>query len=172
MNILETERLRIRRLSLEDATFILELLNDPAWLQFIGDFKVRTLEDAHTYLLKGPVAMYARLGFGLYLTELKESNVPIGLCGLIKRDFLDDVDIGFAFLPNFRKQGYGYEAAAAVLAYGKETFGLKRIMAITSLDNQASGSLLEKLGLHFERVIQYPTDGENVKLFVADLSLP
>jgi RimJ/RimL family protein N-acetyltransferase len=171
LNVLETERLRIRWLSLEDAEFILKLLNDSAWLQFIGDFGVRTLEDAHAYLVRSPIAMYARLGFGLYLTELKKGNVPIGMCGLIKRDFLDDVDIGFAFLPDFRKQGYAYEAAAAVLAYGKETFGLKRIVAITALDNQASERLLEKLGLHFERVIQYPSDGEEVKvkLFAADL---
>ncbi len=169
MNVLETERLRIRWLSLEDAGFILELLNDSAWVQFIGDFGVRTLEEARAYLVRSPIAMYARLGFGLYLTELKKGNVPIGMCGLIKRDFLDDVDIGFAFLPDFRKQGYAYEAAAAVLAYGKETFGLKRIVAITALDNQASGRLLEKLGLHFERVIHYPSDGEEVKLFATDL---
>ncbi|GHO84745.1 alanine acetyltransferase [Dictyobacter formicarum] len=144
-------------------------MNDPAWLQFIGDFGVRTLEDARVYLLESTLAMYARMGFGLYLTELKESAVPIGVCGLIKRDFLEDVDIGFAFLPDFRKQGYAYEAAAAILAYGKETFGLKRIVAITSLDNQASGRLLEKLGLHFERVISFPPDGEDVKLFAAHL---
>lgn len=169
MNVLETERLRIRWLSLEDAEFILELLNDAAWLQFIGDFGVRTLEDARAYLVRSPIAMYTHLGFGLYLAELKEGNVPIGMCGLIKRDFLEDVDIGFAFLPDFRKQGYAYEAAVAVLAYGKETLGLKRIVAITSLDNQASGRLLEKLGLHFERVIPYPSDGEEVKLFAIDL---
>ncbi|MBO0790630.1 MAG: GNAT family N-acetyltransferase [Ktedonobacteraceae bacterium] len=169
MNVLETERLRIRWLSLEDAGFLLELLNDPAWLQFIGDFGVRTLEDARVYLLESILTMYTHMGFGLYLTELKESAVPIGVCGLIKRDFLEDVDIGFAFLPDFRNQGYAYEAAAAVLAYGKETFGLKRIVAITSLDNQASGRLLEKLGLHFERVISFPPDGEDCKLFAAHL---
>ena len=169
MNVLETERLRIRWLSLEDAGFILELLNDAAWLQFIGDFKVRTLEDARAYLVRSPLAMYARLGSGLYLTELKQERVPIGICGLIKRDFLDDVDIGFGFLANFRGQGYAYEAATAVLQYGKETFGLKRIAAITAPDNQASGRLLEKLGLHFERVICSPSDGEEVKLFIGDL---
>jgi ribosomal-protein-alanine N-acetyltransferase len=169
LNILETERLRLRWLSLEDADFILELLNDAAWLRFIGDFGVRTLEDARAYLARGPIAMYARVGFGLYLTELKNQRVPIGVCGLIKRDSFDDVDIGFGFLPAFRQQGYAHEAAAAVLVYAKETFGLKRIVAITALDNQASGQLLEKLGLHFERVIPYPSDGEQVKLFVADL---
>lgn len=167
LNVLETERLRIRWLSLEDAGFILELLNDPAWLQFIGDFGVRTLEDARVYLSESILAMYAHLGFGLYLTELKEGAVPIGVCGLIKRDFLEDVDIGFAFLPDFRKQGYAYEAAAAVLTYGKETFGLKRIVAITSPKNQASARLLEKLGLHFERVISSPFDSKDLKLFAA-----
>lgn len=169
LNVLETERLRLRWLSLEDTEFILELLNDPAWMQFIGDFGVRTLEEARAYLLRSPLAMYARLGFGLYMTELKEGNVPIGVCGLIKRDFLENVDIGFAFLPDFRRQGYAYEAAVAVLAYGRETLGLRRIMALTALNNQDSGQLLEKLGLCFERVIQSPSTGEHVRLFAADL---
>ena len=166
MNVLETDRLLLRRLVADDATFILELLNDPAWLQFIGDFGVRTLADARNYILNGPVAMYARLGFGLYLVALKESGIPIGMCGLIKRDSLEDVDIGFAFLPKFRSQGYAYEAASAVLAYGQQTHGLKRIVAITSLDNQRSARLLEKLGLQFERQVQFAPDSqEQVRLF-------
>jgi len=166
LNVLETDRLLLRRLVADDATFILELLNDPAWLQFIGDFGVRTLADARNYILNGPVAMYARLGFGLYLVALKESGIPIGMCGLIKRDSLEDVDIGFAFLPKFRSQGYAYEAASAVLAYGQQTHGLKRIVAITSLDNQRSARLLEKLGLQFERQVQFAPDSqEQVRLF-------
>jgi RimJ/RimL family protein N-acetyltransferase len=140
LNILETERLCIHWLSLEDTGFILELLNDSAWLQFIGDFGVRTLEDARVYLLDSPLAMYARMGFGLYLTELKEGTVPIGVCGLIKRDFLEDVDIGFAFLPDFRKQGYAYEAAAAVLAYGKEMFGFSFTPLVRRNGKLISGS--------------------------------
>ena len=96
LKVLETDRLRLRWLSLNDAEFILELLIDRSWLQFIGDKGVRTAQDAHSYLLKGPIAMYARVGFVLYLTELKEGCVPIGVCGLIKRDSLEDVDIGFA----------------------------------------------------------------------------
>ncbi len=169
MKVLETDRLILRRLSPDDAAFIFELLNDPSWLQFIGDFGVRTLEDARNYILKGPIAMYARRGFGLYLTELKESHVPIGLCGLIKRDSLEDVDIGFAFLPRFRAKGYAYESASAVISYGKHVLGLKRIVAITSPDNQSSAKLLEKLGLQFERLIQLPQDPEELKLFAIDL---
>ncbi|AUB44101.1 Protein N-acetyltransferase, RimJ/RimL family (plasmid) [Nostoc flagelliforme CCNUN1] len=120
MRVLETERLVLRRLSVEDSEFILEILNDPLWLRFIGDKGVRTLDDAREYILKNPVAMYERFGFGLYLVELKEKSVSIGICGLIKRDSLEDVDIGFAFLPKFRGKGYAYESASAVMMYGEE----------------------------------------------------
>src|SRR6185503_20091394 len=106
MKVLETERLILRWLSVEDAAFILELVNDPGWLRFIGDRGVRTLEDARNYILNGPVAMYQRVGFGLYLVELKQSATPIGICGLIERAGLEDIDIGYAFLPAFRGQGY------------------------------------------------------------------
>jgi RimJ/RimL family protein N-acetyltransferase len=152
--ILETDRLILRRLSVEDNEFILELVNDPLWLRFIGDRGVHTLEDARDYILKGPVAMYARLGFGSYLVERKSDGIPLGICGLIKRDALEDVDLGFAFLPEYRAQGYAYESAAAVLAYGQSVFGLKRIVAITSPDNDQSAKLLEKLGFTFEKMIQ------------------
>ena len=168
MKVLETDRLILRWLSTDDAEFILELLNDPAFLRFIGDKGVRTLEDARNYILNGPVDMYTRLGFGLYRVGLKESGIPIGICGLIKRDGLDDVDLGFAFLPQFRAQGYAYEAAAAVMTYGKVALGLKRIVAITSPDNDASGRLLEKLGLRFERMIRLSAGAEEVRLFVSD----
>ncbi|ADO75615.1 GNAT family N-acetyltransferase [Stigmatella aurantiaca] len=163
--VLETDRLLLRRLSLEDAEFILKLLNEPSWLRFIGDKGVRTLDDARNYLLTGPLAMYGRFGFGLYLVALKDSGLPIGLCGLIQRETLPDVDIGFAFLPGFWSQGYGYEAASAVLAHGHRTYGLKRIVAITSLDNHSSIKLLERLGLTFERLITLTAGGEPVRLF-------
>lgn len=165
MKVLETERLVLRRLVAEDAPFILELLNDPSWLRFIGDKGVRTLDDARAYIHNGPGDMYARLGHGLYLTELKVSGVPIGLCGLIKRDTLENVDIGFAFLPQYRALGYAQEAAAATLAYARNSLGLKRIVAITSPDNQASGRLLEKIGLHFEAMVRLDGRSDEVRLF-------
>jgi RimJ/RimL family protein N-acetyltransferase len=171
LKVLETDRLNLRWLSTSDAEFILELLNEPSFLQFIGDKGVRTLEDARNYILNGPVDMYARLGFGLYLTELKENGVPIGICGLIKRDTLEDVDIGFAFLPGFWVKGYAYESASAVMAYGKDVLGLKRIVAITSPNNHASAKLLEKLGLQFERIIRLSEDASEVRLYVSDMPL-
>jgi RimJ/RimL family protein N-acetyltransferase len=168
MKVLETDRLVLRRMSIEDAGFMLGLLNEPSWLRFIGDRGVRTLEDARAYLLKGPIDMYDRLGFGLYLTELKEEGVPIGICGLVKRDFLADVDIGFALLPGFWGQGYAYEAAAAVMAHGKAALGLKRIVAITNPENHSSIRLLEKLGLKFDRMIRATADGPEIRLFAWD----
>jgi RimJ/RimL family protein N-acetyltransferase len=152
-------------MSTEDAEFILGLLNEPSWVRFIGDKGVRTLEDARDYILKGPVEMYARLGFGLYIVELKEGSTPIGICGLIKRDFLDDVDIGFAFLPNYWGKGYAYESASAVMAYGNGVLGLKRIVAITNSDNHSSARLLEKLGLRFEQMVRFPGEEQEVRLF-------
>jgi len=166
MKVLETDRLVLRRMSVDDAEFMLGLLNEPSWLRFIGDRGVRTLEDARAYVLKGPVDMYDRHGFGLYLTELKGEGVPIGICGLVKRDFLADVDIGFALLPGFWGQGYAYEAAAAVMEYGKEALGLKRIVAITNPENHSSIRLLEKLGLKFDRMIRATADGPEIRLFV------
>ena len=169
MKILETDRLILRQLSPEDAEFILQLLNEPSWLRFIGDKGVRTLEDARAYILNGPVAMYARLGFGLYLVELKAASLSIGICGLIKRDSLEDVDIGFAFLPKYWGRGYAYEAANAVMDYGVSVLGLKRIVAITSVDNESSVKLLVKLGLRFEGMLKLPNDSEEVRLFGADV---
>ena len=163
MIVLETERLTLRWLDVKDAPFILELVNDPAWIQFIGDKGIRNLEDAKNYILNGPVDMYNKMGFGLYLVERKEDLTPLGMCGLIKRDSLEDVDIGFAFLEKFRSKGYGYESAAAVIEYGVQKLGLKRIVAITSIDNVASGTLLEKVGLRFEKIIS--DSGEDLKLF-------
>jgi RimJ/RimL family protein N-acetyltransferase len=165
MRVLETERLVLRWLSADDAEFMLALLNDPAWLRFIGDRGVRTLEGARDYIVNGPMAMYSRFGFGLYATEIKETGAVAGLCGLVKRDGLDDVDIGFAFLPAYRSQGYAYEAASATMAYARDTLGLERIVAITSEDNHSSGRLLEKIGLRFEKMVQLPNDGEVLRLF-------
>lgn len=169
MKVLETERLILRRVTAEDSEFMLELLNDPSWLRFIGDKGVRTLDAARDYILQTLVAMYERLGFGLYLTELKNEGVPIGICGLIKRDSLADVDIGFAFLPKFRRQGYAYESALAVMAYGKSTLGLNRLLAITSPDNYGSARLLEKLGFNFEGKVKLSDDGAEVSLFASEV---
>jgi len=168
LNILETERLILRLQTTDDASFILELLNDPSWLQFIGDRGVRTIEDAKAYILNGTVRMYEQYGFCLFLVERKEDHVPIGICGLVKRDSLEDVDIGFAFLPKYWAKGYAYEAASAVMAYGKDKLGLNRIVGITTQENHASAKLLKKIGLQFEQLIQLANDAEELSLFVFD----
>lgn len=164
MTVLETDRLVLRKLSVDDAEFILELLNEPSFLHFIGDKGVRTLDDARAYILQGPVDSYQRHGFGLYLTALKEGAVPIGICGLLQRETLADVDIGFAFLPAFWSMGYALEAAAAVKAYGMDNLGLRRIVAITNPDNVPSIKLLEKIGLKYERMIKMTADGKEIRL--------
>jgi RimJ/RimL family protein N-acetyltransferase len=165
MKVLETDRLVLRRLTVDDAEFILELLNQPSYLRYIGDKGVRTLDDARGYILKGPVDSYERFGFGLYLTLLKESGVPIGLCGLLKRELMEGPEVGYAFLPQFWSKGYAFESAAAVMAYGKDVLGLERIVAITAPDNEGSIRVLEKLGLKFDRMIRFSENGDEVKLF-------
>src|ERR1044072_2539750 len=165
MTVLETERLSLRRLSVDDAEFILALLNEPSFLRYIGDKKVRNLDDARQYILNGPVGSYERHGFGLNCVELRESHTPIGICGLLKRDELPDADIGFALLPDFWNKGFAFEAATAVLPDAHYRLSLKRILAITSLDNETSINLLERLGFKFEKVIQLTAGGEQVRLF-------
>jgi ribosomal-protein-alanine N-acetyltransferase len=165
MNVLETRRLVLRTISVDDAPFILELLNDPSFLQYIGDRGVRTLDNAREYICNGPLDSYRRFGFGLYLVQLKEDGAPIGICGLLKRDYLADVDLGFAFLPEYRGKGYGYESGVAVLEFGRDVLGLERIVAIAAPDNEASSRLLEKLGMRFEGIVQLPEDGGDSKLF-------
>ncbi|WP_128543255.1 GNAT family N-acetyltransferase [Larkinella soli] len=165
---METPRLLLRRLTDADADFILELLNTPSWLRFIGDRGVRNPDDARGYIRNGPQHSYEQHGFGLDLVALKESGTPIGLCGLLKRDYLDHPDIGFAFLPDYAGKGYGYEAASAVIAYARTELGLEKIAAITDPDNTGSIRLLEKLGLRFRKRFFLAGTNEDLLLFETD----
>jgi ribosomal-protein-alanine N-acetyltransferase len=169
VKILETERLVLRQLTPDDAEFILELLNDPSFIRNIGDRNVRTIEDACSYILNGPVASYAKNGFGLYLVLLNETQEPIGMCGLIKRDGLEDVDIGYALLPRYWSRGYAVEAAQATKEYAREIIGLKRIVAIVDPVNAGSIRVLEKIGLQYETMVRLSADDINLKLFGAEL---
>jgi len=154
MIICETERLLIKHFTLDDTSFIIKLLNEPSFTKNIADKGVRTTEDAIKYLQDGPMASYANFGFGLSMIERKDSSTPIGMCGLIKRDELNDVDIGYALLTEYAGKGYAREAAVAVLKNGNEVHGLKRIIAVTSPDNESSIALLEKLGFEYESMVE------------------
>ena len=167
MNVLETERLILRQFTLDDAEFILELVNEPSFIQNIGDRGVRSIADAMKYIENGPIASYARNGFGLYLVQLKESGKSIGMCGLIKRDGLDDVDIGYAYLPMFWSKGYAMEAALAVKEQAR-SLGLKRLVAITDPANMGSIRVLEKIGLRFEKTIRLAADDIELNLFALE----
>ncbi len=165
MKVLETERLIISHLTEEDAAFFNRLLNSPSWIKYIGDRKVQTDEDAAKYIREKIMPSYDLNGFGFYKVSLKDST-PIGICGLVKRDTLEDVDIGFAFLPEFEGKGYGYESAAEVLKFATNMLGLKRIVAITLEENTGSRKLLEKLGLRYERMIDQ--QGEELMLMAME----
>ena len=167
--ILETERLTLCEFSTDDAPFVVELMNDESYLRFIGDRGIKTVDDARNYLLNGPIKSYQQFGFGLFLVKLKESDIPVGTCGLIKRPELDDVDVGYAFLAEFRGKGYATEAGRAVIDYARTGAGLKRVVAITVPDNYASIKVVEKLGLSFEKTIIWPDSDEEINLFSVEL---
>jgi RimJ/RimL family protein N-acetyltransferase len=164
---MNTARLTLRPFTPGDASFIVELLNDPDWLRFIGDRQVRTLDDALAYLRKGEVAL-VKNGFALGAVQRTSDGALIGMCGLIRREGLADVDLGYAFLPAYRGQGYAREAAAAWLACGFERFGLKRIVAITTVDNVASGRVLEAIGMRFEQRLRVAGHEEDSLLYAAE----
>jgi len=166
---IETDRLILSEFSLDDAPFILEMLNDPAWLEFIGDRSVKTLDDARDYIANKLQKAFREFGFGMLLVELKDGT-PIGTCGLLKREYLDDLDIGFAFLPAFRGKGYALEAASATIEWGKKNLGMKRILAFTDANNAASITLIKKLGLEFERLMaDFPDDDAEIELYGKDI---
>jgi RimJ/RimL family protein N-acetyltransferase len=168
VRILDTERLRLRELLESDAAFVLRLLNEPSFIRSIGDRGVRTLADAERYLRDGAIASYRTHGYGLYLVELKESGEPLGICGLVRRDYLEAADVGFAFLPEFWSRGYASESATAVMAYAFKSLGLPRILAIVSPGNVGSIRVLEKLGLVFQGMIKPPGEGSDVQLFASE----
>lgn len=168
VRVLETARLRLSPLSADDAEFILGLLNEPSFLRFIGDRGVRTMDDARRYIEEGPVASYARHGFGLLRVALKADDTPIGICGVLKRDTLPEPDLGFSLLPAYWDRGYAREAASAVIQQARRELGLGLILAITSVDNEPSIRLLGKLGFRFERLIRVDDDPNGLRLFVSE----
>ncbi len=165
MTVLETERLLLSRLSYDDCEFILELLNEHSFKRFIGDKNVNSLDDARRYLREGPITMYDKFGYGLFLVNLRGAARPAGICGLVKREAFDVPDIGFAFLERYRDNGYATESAKAVLAHGFEVLNLKRIIALADADNETSVRLLERLGFVYERKVRMPEDDHDIDLF-------
>jgi RimJ/RimL family protein N-acetyltransferase len=165
MTLLETGRLTLRDASLDDADFILRLLNEPSFLRFIGDRGVRTLDDARRYIADRLIGSYARHGFGLWVVERREAAGAIGICGLVKRDALPDPDIGFAFLPEHWANGYALESASAVRAHAFDVLRLPRLLAVASGENAASIRLLEKLGFVFTRATELSSGAPPVHVF-------
>ena len=162
--ILQTPRLILRKLTLDDGAFMVRLLNDPSFLGNIGDKGVRTVEDARRWLSDSHLASYAKHGFGHYMVELKPDGTPVGMCGLIKREALGEVDVGFALLPEFWSRGYAFEAAAAVMEFGRRELGLSRIVGFVSPGNTGSIRVLQKLGLTFSGSAQL-SPGDEVHLY-------
>lgn len=155
-SILETLRLRFCELQRTDAPFLMELLNEPAFLQNIGDKQVRSIADAYRYLEQGPWASYAAHGFGLWRVDLIEDGTPIGICGLLKRPFLPHADLGYALLQRYWSRGYALEAAQATLRYARTQLKLHTLFAMTALENPASIRVLEKIGFRFDRIENFP----------------
>ena len=167
--MIDTPRLRLRELSDGDAPFILELLTDRDFLANVGDRGVHDLDSARRYIREVPGASYRLHGFGLYLVERRADAVPLGICGLLRRDSHPDVEIGFAFVPRARGAGYALEAAEATMVLATGAFGLKKVVAITAPDNHASIRILERLGLNDRGLL--PGDESGARLFVYDAVL-
>ncbi len=165
MQTLETPRLILRDLDMDDSSFILKLVNTESWLRFIGDRGIHTLLDAKTYIVGGPIHSYLTMGFGFQLVMLKETQTAIGLCGLVKRDSLDHVDLGFAFLPEYEGKGYGFEAAQAALNHAQTVLLKSTVLAITNKDNIRSIALLNKLGFKLKGDFTLPEETEPLNLF-------
>ena len=160
----ETTRLRLRRQTLDDAAFLIAVLNDPDFIRHIGDRGVRSLDDARAYLEAGALASYAEHGFGLWLVERKSDGAAMGVCGLVKRPAFDDVDVGYALLPAHRGQGYAREAVAATLAHARSRYGFARLIAVVSPDNTPSRRLLEREGFAFERMVRMAPEEAEILL--------
>ncbi|RHW77386.1 GNAT family N-acetyltransferase [Colwellia sp. RSH04] len=167
-DIIETERLIIREFNLFDAKFIVTLLNEPSFIENIGDKKVRTVLDAEQYLQQGPIASYKENGFGLYHVALKENLEPIGMCGILKRDELEFPDIGYSLLPKYWRQGYAKEACISVLAHGQHNFAIKKVLAITSPHNIASHNLLMQLA--FQQLCNIDFNGDSTNYYEKELA--
>jgi RimJ/RimL family protein N-acetyltransferase len=165
MKILETERTILFELTKDDAGFMLDLLNQPSFIKYIGDRNVRTFEESIEFIETRYRKSYLDNGYGLYGVKLKEGQEVIGICGFVKRADLEFADIGFAFLPQFGKKGYAFETADAVMKYGEDVLGFEKVLAITTQDNESSVKLLDKLGFKFEKLIKMPTDENELNLF-------
>jgi len=163
---LKSERLILSEFTKNDASFFYQLVNEPAWKQYIGDKNVHTILDAEKYLENNIIPSYKKFGFGFYVVTLKEDNTSIGMCGLIKRDWMDYVEIGFAFLAQYRGKGYAIESSIATKKYAKEKLAISQIAAITDVDNEKSGNLLNRLGLEFDKLISYPGENKKCKLYL------
>lgn len=167
--MLTTDRLTLAEFTTADSAFILRLVNTPSWIKYIGERDVSNIAEAEQYLLEGPIKSYRDHGFGFYGMKLRSTGKPIGMCGLIKRDDMKEIDLGFALLPEFEGQGYALEAARAVLEYAAEKLGLVRLIAFTLPNNLRSISLLKRLGFSYEESMLYGTEKEEVDVFSISL---
>lgn len=168
--ILETERLQLRWLTLDDTPMMFAVWNDPTFMRFVGDRGIRSLEEAEASMQQGPLHLYVEYGYGPFRVICQDDGADMGVCGLYRRDGLDDPDIGFAFLPEFRGKGFGYEASVAVLDHAREVLKLPRITALVAPENAASIALLGKLGLRYDKPMRLPGDDEDVSFYIIDFA--
>ena len=168
--VLNTERLELSWLTPDDAPMMLAVWNDPAFKRFVGDRGIRSVEQARAAIEAGPLKLYADYGYGPFRLRQRDAGEDVGICGLFRRDGLDEPDIGFAILPDFCKRGLGFEASVAVLDHARDALGLPAVTAIVSPRNEASIGLLEKLGLVYDRPIRMPGDDHDISLYRIDFA--
>jgi len=167
---LQTERLSLRRLTLDDAELMLAVWNDPAFIRHVGDRGIRTIDAARVALQEGALKLFSDYGYGPFRVALIADDTPVGVCGLFRREGLEEPDIGFSILPQHWRKGYAFEAASAVVRHAKTDIRLERLTAVVSTENAASVALIEKLGLQFERMQRLPGDNDDVAVYGMQLN--
>jgi len=164
--VFTSERLTLSKFTTKDAPFFYELANDPDFITYIGNRNIQTILDAEKYIMDNIIPSYSLHDFGFYTVQLKNHNKSIGMCGLIKRDWMEYIEIGYAFLPEHRGKGYAIEASIATKEFAKESLGIDTLAAITDVNNEKSGNLLNRLGLEYSRLINYPGENKKCKLYL------
>ena len=149
-NNISTDRLHLHLLATGDYEFIIQLVNSKGWIKFIGDRNIHSKEESVAYINK----IVDSTNIYYWVVRIKEGNIPIGVIWFLKRDYLENFDIGFAFLPEFAGRGYAYEAAKEILSIVSTYPAYHTVLATTIPHNLRSIKLLIKLGLYFEKELE------------------
>ncbi len=141
----QTKRLEHRALTVHDAAAFFALNSHPDVMRFTGEPPLRSLEEARESIANYPD--FNTVGYGRWGCVLKETQAVIGFCGLKYLPSLDEVDVGFRFLPQYWGRGFATEACSASITFGFEVLGLRCIIGLVLAENIPSIRVLNKVGM-------------------------